>query len=314
VDPIVDVIYLDVAKVSLTATDMNGNRLDRVEVGDTFLLTVHVEDVRNDQNWELGVFAMYMDLLYDPALLEIVGGIQHSNTYSQMPMGDVSLPGLINDSGGFSGSLKPVGGGVLQLYSIPMRAIAPGTAAIAADPADCGLVTGIGVYGRDDVIPEESVEFGALTLQIGSSGKAPMSHSDLLNLGAEGCSPIIKSGPPIEYTIEDDVEWVMANYDSQAAVKGFLDAHADELSAFRIANPLFQVLWLSLSDDTVVSSTVSELDLIPLISSSTEVTALPVDSVTSDYPAPNNDDSESVDLEALDSVFAELDVIELTTI
>src|SRR5687768_2051936 len=46
-------------EVSLEVTDENGNRIDKVEVGETFQLRVFVHDVREGAE---GVFSLYTDV------------------------------------------------------------------------------------------------------------------------------------------------------------------------------------------------------------------------------------------------------------
>ena len=321
-----------VASIHLSATDMNGKPLDHVQVGDTFLLKVGVEDGRMDPR---GVFSMYFDLLYDSALMEVVGEIDHSDVYQSMPMGDASRPGILNDAGGFSPSLKPVGGGELPLFSIPMRAIAPGTALIAGDPADCNPMTGVGVYGEDESIDEARIDYGQVTLQIGSSGKPQMSLAELAKLGADGCMKPWRPVPPLESIAGDEAVWTDAVYSlddvySSDDVEMLFEldelerrVSVDHLSLrgvrfTKLNHEELQVLWLSLSDNLAFTSSASELELIPLIE-----TTLPEQFTSTSAGAPANQAGEDgqedsaeteVGLELLDEVFAQLGATELTKV
>lgn len=296
-----------IAALRVTATDEQGNPVDHVEVGDKFFLNVAVEDVRANPQ---GVFAMYFDLLYDSALMEVVGEIDHTDTYPSLPMGDMSQPGIINESGGFSNSLKPLGGGALGLYSIPMRAISPGNALIAADPADCGPITDISVYGIDETVAEKNVTYGETTIEIGSGGKA-RTFEDLAKSGTDACSMVTQVAPPVDETeyLEEEKR-LFASFGEQTNNVSAASFYGMSLSK----DSALQVLWLSLGNHAPAAITEVETARIPLLdSSSPEQLGTPTDSPQSTLETQaSGSDSSSTDesVELLDKVFAQLGDLE----
>jgi hypothetical protein len=257
---------------------------------------------------------MYLDVLYDSALLEVVGEIDHSNYYASMPMGDLSQPGVINESGAFSGSIRPLGSGVLPLYSIPIRAIAPGTALIAGDEADCKPMTDIGVYGEDIMIPEKLVDFGESTLRIGTGGKSAANRSDLIAQAGDACFRVTKPVAAIESDWAEDLEWVANNNQSHVAVGDYVSSYSmgllSERGIAKVVDQVFQVLWLPMSEDATVTSSTESVDVRLLSSSSGALNGLPVESTVSDRAEPIEEDSANESLESLDEVFAQLGALE----
>jgi hypothetical protein len=137
-------------------TPVNRPVVTTVNVGDTVLLNVFVEDIRLDDGIadpnsdQFGIFAAYFDVNYNPDAFQVPTGTginpnknfnfpisfvnpQHQQTFGSVlqnnflsteifnfpngPAGDLYRgDGLIDDAGGFSGLLKPIG---RQLPQVP---------------------------------------------------------------------------------------------------------------------------------------------------------------------------------------------------
>lgn len=172
-------------EVSLEVTDESGNRIDHVDVGDAFRLRVLVQDVRDGAE---GVFSLYTDILYDSALVQVDGEIQYNDSYPGLARADTTAPGRVNEGGGFSYSLRPLGPDARELFSIPMRATAEGTALLSADSPECRPFTDVGVYGSDQPVSLNAIAYGALHLKVGSAATPAVSLSQLAAAAPDNCT------------------------------------------------------------------------------------------------------------------------------
>jgi len=142
----------DLIHYSIDFLEPNNNTpLENVQVGDTFLVRVSVQDLRGNLD-NRGVFSAFLDLLYTDDLLAVVPdaanvlgfditfGPQFLNPSPDQNTsnGDADTPGLFNEVG----SSKPftagpvIGEGTITLFTIRMQATAPGVAVFKANPAD----------------------------------------------------------------------------------------------------------------------------------------------------------------------------------
>ena len=127
-----------------------------MEQGVAFVLNVFVEDVRSAPE---GVFAVYLDVLYDSSVVAVNGSIVYSQAFPNGTSGDTSLEGIIDEVGAFSGSLTGTGAGESLLVSIPFVGIASGSAAFVADSAELSPAHDTGLFGRNDAVPAEQFRF-----------------------------------------------------------------------------------------------------------------------------------------------------------
>ena len=141
--------------IDLQATDSNGDEITEIQAGDEFTLTAFVEDVSsgplasNDPDFG-GVFAAYLDVIFDAGLAEAVGPIQYGPEYQNSPTGTVSA-GLLDEVGAFAGT-NELGRDVQELFSIQMRATGEGSLVIESDQADNTPASDILLYQKDDAI------------------------------------------------------------------------------------------------------------------------------------------------------------------
>ncbi len=152
-------------RISLSLVDLNGNPLTSASVGQSFKVQVFVKDLRPTEN---GVFAAFLDLLYDSNIVEVTGTspITRGTNYTIAVTGDTNTLGVINELGGVSNSNAPLGEGPKLLAEVTMRTKAVGQAAFTAEPAD-GNGTQFLLYGSNDPVPNAQVNFGTASLAVG---------------------------------------------------------------------------------------------------------------------------------------------------
>lgn len=122
-------------KIRLETTDLRDQPIDHAVVGEDFLLHVYVEDLRSRPK---GIFAAYLDIVYDPALVTALGHdrrwLKFGTEYQNGKSGDFES-GLIDDMGAFAG-FSQLRGGEHLLFTVPFAAAAPGVVEFTGDPAD----------------------------------------------------------------------------------------------------------------------------------------------------------------------------------
>ncbi len=160
--------------IRLETTDAQGNVLDNVSVGDSFLLRAFIEDQGN-----LGVFSGYFDVEWDSALAEVVGSITYGQRYPNVQSGDFSTPGLLDEVGATSGSIAPLGPGEFLLFSVEMEAVGSGQINFNTNAPDNLPFNEILVYGTTDEVPPDSVDFGNTSLTVDLTFAA---DNDLFNV------------------------------------------------------------------------------------------------------------------------------------
>ena len=151
--------------ISLRATDTNGMPITSTTVGSDFIVEVYVTDVAAPFD---GVFAAYLDLLYDEQLVT-AGNVIASDEYENDVIGDISMPGVVNELGAFDGS-RPKGEGDFLLISVPFTADQAGQLSLATDPADVLPARHVLIFNQDDPVAQADISYGTLTLNINESG------------------------------------------------------------------------------------------------------------------------------------------------
>ncbi|MCO6456806.1 MAG: tandem-95 repeat protein [Pirellulaceae bacterium] len=152
------------AKFTYEIVDGSGNPLTAINVGDEFTMNVFVEDARRVPS---GVFAAYLDVMFEQGLVEVVGPLSFGSQYTVARSGNTSTAGLIDEVGAASGSLSPLGGEKFLLFSANLKANIAGTERIFGDPADEPISHDMLVFGLDDAISTSLVDYGSVELTIG---------------------------------------------------------------------------------------------------------------------------------------------------
>ena len=148
-------------RYDIEATDLAGSPISSVQVGKTFRLLGTVQDLRPTAD---GVFAAYVDVAYDLALVEAAGLLVHGDDYSNGASGVIGA-GLLDEVGGFSG-LSLLGQTPRRVFSIEMLATQAGEVIFLADPADLLPAHYTLLFGRNDAVGESEINFASVTLTI----------------------------------------------------------------------------------------------------------------------------------------------------
>lgn len=148
--------------------------------GSEFALRAFVTDLRTNPQ---GVFSAYVDVLYEANLAHseatIGDGVSNENPYTTGPSGDARVAGLVDEAGGITNSISPLGGGEKMLFTVLLRADEAGTLHFTLDPADVDL-NDILLYDDEEVpVPMSEVEFVNTTLIVGTP-QPTMSISDVI--------------------------------------------------------------------------------------------------------------------------------------
>ncbi|MCA9121339.1 MAG: tandem-95 repeat protein [Planctomycetaceae bacterium] len=152
----------DLVAYGLEVTDSMGNPVSAVTVGEEFVLHVTAEDLRVAP---AGVFGAYLDVQYTSEFSEVSGPIKYSPEYPNDHVGDISVAGLIDEVGAFSGT-QLLGGGAFEVFQIPFQATSPGQIVFESNPADNVPFGQTLLFNVDDSIADEDITFGRVTLRV----------------------------------------------------------------------------------------------------------------------------------------------------
>jgi chitinase len=154
----------ELARIRLETTNLAGNTVASVNVGDQFLVRGWVKDLRANPQ---GVFSGYLDVLYNSSRASVSGPLTFGTSYGAGTSGDVSTPGLMNELGAFSTSLSPLGPAEQMLFSIQMTATATGTITFDADPADNLPANHLLLYLQDTPVLQNLIDYVDTSLIVG---------------------------------------------------------------------------------------------------------------------------------------------------
>ncbi|MGI9470361.1 MAG: Ig-like domain-containing protein, partial [Rubripirellula sp.] len=165
----VDVAQAPVAEIRLELTDLQGNPISAIEVGQDFLLNFIAVDTRQLSFDRAGVFGAFADILFDSNLIRPQPGsvVDYESLFSSVQKGTFS-DGLIDELGAVASSTTPTNTEENLVATIRMEALASGTVNIRSEPAD-DVNSEFLLYGIDDTIPASAVAYGSVSLAIGQS-------------------------------------------------------------------------------------------------------------------------------------------------
>lgn len=189
-----DVVY------SLRTKDLDGNEISAIQQGQDFKLEVWVDDFRNDRGAPsnaAGVFAAYMDLLYNYQLVSTAIPINNNlnfdvaffNGYTNGLSGDSTIPGLIDEFGAFYDTASnPNNLGsmnypdTVRIAAITFTAQSPGIVNFFPDPADVTPLNDTLLFDvPGSAVPESRIRFLSTSLEIvGDSDEFPFAIDDSL--------------------------------------------------------------------------------------------------------------------------------------
>ena len=158
----------------LDLSNPDGSPLTTLTAGQEFVLHVQAEDLRATPH---GVFAAYVDIIWDGTKAEIAGPLNYGSDYFNGPRNHVSLEtsGLIDEGGAFAG-LDELGGGPHEVFNVPLRAMSSGDLVFTANAAE-DLLDQVLVYDAPDgqpVVAPDQVQFGQVAVTIAPAAEAPV--------------------------------------------------------------------------------------------------------------------------------------------
>jgi len=155
--------------VRLEATDLAGQPIQSISAGQEFLLHALADDLREGEPFP-GVFGVYADVWYRPELIGVDAGLtKHDVDFDELFLNcrsvDASLPGVISEIGSCSSQMTPTGEEEVSLWTVKVRAVAPGLAQFVLDAAD-KFGNDVLLYGLNERVAPSRVEFTGASIQI----------------------------------------------------------------------------------------------------------------------------------------------------
>ncbi|GAA4457732.1 Ig-like domain-containing protein [Novipirellula rosea] len=164
----VNVAGQPIAEIKLTITDLQGQPITAVQVGQEFNLNMIGVDARTGEDLD-GIFAAFADILFNSALIQPKPGtsITFSERFPTVQKGTFS-DGLIDELGAATDRLTPSGLTDSLIATIRMEALATGSVNIRSEPADAAD-SEVLLYGNDNRISTDAVAYGSVQLAIGQN-------------------------------------------------------------------------------------------------------------------------------------------------
>ena len=153
---------VQLAEIALQVLNTSGQAVNSLQLNQDFFLVARVRDLRDSPQ---GVFSFFTDVTFNSSLATVTGPIQFSTQYNNGATGNTSTPGLLNEVGGISGSISPIGGGFKELFRVPMRATGGGSLQFLADAGDLPE-SEILLYGFDPEVQPEQTTFGTASVAV----------------------------------------------------------------------------------------------------------------------------------------------------
>ncbi len=166
----INVIQEPLAKVTLEVVDLAGNPITQVATGQQFQVKFLTQDLRGFD--AKGVFASYIDLLFDPAVIEPVetDAITFAAPFENGKSPTASTPaiaGQINELGAFGNSTQTDGSPKL-IATVKFRAKAAGNANLRSEAADV-VGNELLLHARSTAIPNSQIDYGTASLAVGAN-------------------------------------------------------------------------------------------------------------------------------------------------
>ncbi|MFO0900206.1 MAG: Calx-beta domain-containing protein [Pirellulales bacterium] len=207
-------------RIRLQITDLQGNDLTTIAVGQQFMLRALVTDTRPTPE---GVFAAFLDATYDPSLAAVDGSLTFGADYPNGHSGDTATAGLIDEAGGFAG-LTPLGADERLLWSQTLTASAAGLAQFGADPADQLPFHDTLVFGQGTPVASSDIVYVGDSLTITGATGPSLSIDDVtVTEGNDGTteatftvslSQAAEGEVTVDYTTADGTAAAGSDYES----------------------------------------------------------------------------------------------------
>ena len=133
-------------------TDLEGEPLDSLLVGEEFQLRTYVKDLRASPRG--GVFAGYLDLTYTAAVAQAVGPIQYGDRYPSARDGQLVPAGRIDNVGAVARIIPrtPLGADEFHLFTVRFVALNKGAFTVKGAPANSSPAHDLLVYGKNEPV------------------------------------------------------------------------------------------------------------------------------------------------------------------
>ncbi len=150
----------------IEARDTSDLPVSQLNVGDNFTLLVYVQDVSSVPT---GVYAAYLDLLYESAIVQVEGVPVFSAIYPNGRTANTGTLGVIDEAGAFDTDAAR-GPDEQLLFTVPMRTIGSGQALFEGEAADQSPSHDVLRYDTNGVpVPPNQIDYGVFTLDVGSN-------------------------------------------------------------------------------------------------------------------------------------------------
>jgi hypothetical protein len=184
-----------IVEFSLVAEDTSGNPISVVSAGQDFKLAAFVQDVRNPENANPGVFSAWLNVAYNPAAVSIdpSATIDHA-AFTLSATGDISTAGAIGEIGGGQAVLVSPGTNAKQLlWTVPAHALAainPETFTTSFDSISGHDTT---VFALSEQLSGDQLQFDPLNLAIvpGATPEVTVNNDVSLPEGNTGTTPFV---------------------------------------------------------------------------------------------------------------------------
>jgi VCBS repeat-containing protein len=182
----------ETVRFRLETTDLEGNPITSVTVGQSFLLRTFVSDVRSEA---VGVFSAYLDVTYDASLVSPSGDFVFGESFPfpDTEPGKLDEPGLIDEIGAIGG-FSETGAGELLVFSLQFTADAQGAVTFAGDPTEQSDLHPVLTYDILVPLPPAQVDYGQTTINVVSQSFAALSFAvpdDGTDASVPGDEPIV---------------------------------------------------------------------------------------------------------------------------
>ncbi len=169
----INVIEQPQVRISLNAVDLSGLPITTIATGQQFKVQVVLTDLRTGAtipNSPTGVFAAYVDLLFDANVIEPIATdpINYPSPYRNDISGTTTTPGLIDELGAFSELSSRLGSDPRTLTEITFLAKAAGNPNLRTESAD-EAGNDILLYDVVAAIPSSKVDYGNSAFVVGAN-------------------------------------------------------------------------------------------------------------------------------------------------
>lgn len=167
----------------IATTDLAGNVLTETAENSIFQLRVFVKDLRaddgdGDNSDDRGVFAAYMDLLFNSNIVSTIPNganprgfdVTFGPEYDTNGLSGTASTNLINELGAFQDSGAPLGAAEQLFAVITLRADAPGVAEFFVDPADVKPLHDSLLFEPTDPVAIDRIDLGLTSITVTAAG------------------------------------------------------------------------------------------------------------------------------------------------